>query len=191
MRKKADKKKTEEKEPIQDEAAVEVDSTIEENEVEAKEIDSLYEELEELKAQLAESKDKYLRLFAEFENYKKRMIREKVDVRRLASIDTITKLLPVLDDFERAKAVAEDETTEEVFTDGVRLVYEKLKKALKDSGLRKMDTEGGKFDPELHDAFAELPVDKKKKKGMILDTIEAGYYLNDKIIRHAKVVVGK
>lgn len=153
--------------------------------------EALLAEIAELKAVIKERHDKYLRLYAEFENFRNRTTREKVDIRKLASQDTIMKLLPVMDDFNRAKAVAEDKVTGEVFTEGVRLVYEKFKKALKDCGVEAMKTNGEKFDSELHEAFAELPVDDKKKKGMIIDTIETGYYLNDKIIRHAKVVVGK
>lgn len=148
-------------------------------------------ETEDLQAELIKLKNKYMRLYAEFENYKKRMMREKADIRKLAAKDTISKLLPVLDDFNRAKTVAEDESTDEVFTEGVELVFEKFKKALKESGLKKMESDGAEFDAELHEAFAELPVDEEDKKGKVIDTIETGYYLKDKIIRHAKVVVGK
>lgn len=148
-------------------------------------------EVEELQQEVKKLKDKYLRLYAEFENYKKRMMREKSNIRKLASKDTITQLLPVLDDFKRAKAVAEDESTDEVFTEGVELVYDKFKKVLQDCGLKEMESEGVEFDSELHEAFAELPVDEEEKKGKVIDTIETGYYLKDTIIRHAKVVVGK
>lgn len=158
---------------------------------EMSDMDDVLTQLEELKAEIEERKDKYLRLYAEFENYRKRVTREKVEVRKLASQDTIMRLLPVLDDFNRAKAAAEMKDSGEPFTEGVRLVYEKLKKALKDCGVEAMETNGNEFDADLHEAFAELPVQDKKQKGKIIDTIETGYYLNDVIIRHAKVVVGK
>lgn len=156
-----------------------------------KKVEEEMTEVEALKEEIAERKEKFLRLYAEFENYKKRMLREKVELRLTAARDTIKRLLPVLDDFKRAKAISEDKESGEVFTEGVQLVYEKIKSALKEAGLIEMESNGEKFDSDLHDAFAELPVTDKDKKGIIIDTIETGYYLNDKILRHAKVVVGK
>ncbi len=144
-----------------------------------------------LQQQNSELKDKYLRLFAEFDNYKKRTIKEKIDLMRTAAQDTLTALLPVLDDFDRAKKIADNENTEETFSEGVTLVYQKLYKVLKQMGLEPMDTTDGTFDPELHEAITEIPVPDESMKGKIVDTIEKGYLLKDKIIRHAKVVVGK
>lgn len=134
---------------------------------------------------------KYLRLYAEFENYKKRTIRERMDLVRNASQETIIDLLPVLDDFDRAKKTAEDESSEESFSEGVELVYNKLYKILKNKGLKPMETDGKEFDPELHEAISEIPAPSEDMKSRIIDTVEKGYFLNDKIIRHAKVVVGK
>ncbi|GJM31173.1 MAG: protein GrpE [Saprospiraceae bacterium] len=148
-------------------------------------------ELTVLQQQNQELKDKYLRLFAEFDNYKKRTIKEKIDLMRTAAQDTLTALLPVLDDFDRAKKIAEDESTTETFSEGVNLVYQKLYTILKQKGLEPMETNNGPFDPELHEAVTEVPVTQEDMKGKIVDTIEKGYLLKDKIIRHAKVVVGK
>lgn len=151
----------------------------------------LEEEIEKMEAELAESKDKYLRLFAEFDNYKKRTIKEKLEMMKSASQDVVSALLPVLDDFDRAKLSAEDENSSEQFSEGVSLVYHKLYSTLKGKGLEKMKSTNETFDPELHEAVTEIPAPSDELKGKVIDTIEQGYYLNEKIIRHAKVVVGK
>ena len=146
-------------------------------------------EVDILKAQVAEQKDKFLRLFAEFDNFKKRAVKEKIDMLSTASRETISAMLPVLDDFDRAKKNAEDENSEEPFSEGVNLVYNKLHTVLQQKGLQAMETNGVDFDPEQHEAITEIP--NEEMKGKVVDTIEKGYLLNDKIIRHAKVVVGK
>ena len=115
-------------------------------------------EVEELKLQIEESKDKHLRLFAEFENYKKRNIRERLELLRTAAEDTISKILPVLDDFDRAKNSADDASSEEQFSEGVLLVYNKLYSVLQAKGLEAMESTGEMFDPEYHEAITELPV---------------------------------
>lgn len=148
-------------------------------------------EEDDLEIQLAEAKDKYLRLFAEFENFKKRNIKERMALISSASQDTLSSLLPILDDFDRAKKSAEDDANDEVFPEGVNLVYQKLYKTLENKGLNKMDTNGELFDPEIHEAITKIPAPNDEMKGKIMDTIEPGYKLNDKIIRHAKVVVGE
>jgi len=149
-------------------------------------------EIEELNIQVAELKDKYLRLFAEFDNYKKRTIKEKVDLMKTAAQDTMTALLPVLDDFDRAKQNAETENQEVHFdNEGVLLVYNKLHNSLTQKGLQAMESTGEDFDPELHEAITEIPAPTEDMKGKVIDTVEKGYVLKDKIIRHAKVVVGK
>ncbi|RMF23805.1 MAG: nucleotide exchange factor GrpE [Bacteroidetes bacterium] len=148
-------------------------------------------QIEELKKQVEELKDKYLRLFAEFDNFKKRTLKEKVELLHTAAEDTMLALLPVLDDFDRAKKNAEDENSTEQFSEGVRLVYQKLYNALKQKGLEPMESTGQPFDPELHEAVTEIPAPSEELKGKVVDTIEKGYKLKDKIIRHAKVVVGK
>ncbi len=144
-----------------------------------------------LEGELKEMKEKYLRLYADFENHRKRVIKERLELIKTASRDTLSALLPVLDDFDRAKKSADDENSPESFSDGVKLVYQKLYGILKEKGLKQMDSTGSKFDPELHEAVTEIPAPSDEQKGVIIDTIEKGYFLNDKIIRHAKVVVGK
>jgi molecular chaperone GrpE len=146
----------------------------------------------ELRQQVGELKEKYIRLVAEFENYKKRTVREKLDWMKTAAQGTLSALLPVLDDFDRAKKFAEGEGSEEEgLSEGVELVYQKLYTILKQKGLEPMESTGEVFDPELHDAITEIPAPSDDMKGKVVDTIEKGYRLNEKIIRHAKVVVGK
>ncbi len=154
-------------------------------------IKDLKAEVEELNIQLSEAKDKYLRLFAEFDNFKKRNIRERMDLLKNASRDAFSALLPVVDDFDRAKNSADDESSEEAFSEGVLLVYNKLNTILNNKGLKKMESTGESFDPELHEAITKIPAPSDAMKGKVIDTIESGFYLNDKIIRHAKVVVGE
>jgi molecular chaperone GrpE len=156
-----------------------------------KELDHVKEQLEELSIEHKELKDKYLRLFAEFDNYKKRTIKEKMELMKTAAENTMHSLLPILDDFERAKKSAEDENSEEQWSEGVSLVYNRLFTVLSNDGLSQMDSDGEVFDPEMHDAITEIPAPTEELKGKVVDTIEKGYFLKDKIIRHAKVVVGK
>ncbi len=157
----------------------------------ASKTDKLNAELEETKIELAEQKDKFLRLFAEFDNFKKRNVKERLDLMSTAAKSTMVALLPVLDDFDRAKTAAEDDGNTEPFSEGVMLVYQKLHNTLKQKGLAEMTSTGEVFDPELHQALTEIPAPSEEMKGKIIDTIEKGYLLSDKIIRHAKVVVGK
>jgi len=147
--------------------------------------------LEESEAKNAELKDKYMRLMAEFDNYKKRTVREKLDLMGTAASDTLSAILPVMDDFDRAKKTADDDASTEQFSEGVQLVYNKLKSVLVQKGLKEMESTGAVFDPELHEALTKIPAPSEDMKGKIIDTIEKGYFLNEKIIRHAKVVVGE
>lgn len=149
------------------------------------------EQIKELEIQIAEAKDKHLRLFAEFENFKKRNIKERVELRKNAAQETIQALLPVIDDFDRAKKSADSDDSQEQFSDGVLLVYNKLKTVMQSIGLQEMESTGQDFDPEYHAAMTEIPAPDPSLQGKIIDTIEKGYLLNDKIIRHARVVVGK
>ena len=149
------------------------------------------QQLEALQMQNEELKDKYLRLYAEFENYKRRALKEKLDYMATAAQDTLTALLPVLDDFDRAKKAADAENSPEPFSEGVALVYHKLNTILKNKGLTAMESTGQVFDPEFHEAVVEIPAPTGDMKGRVMDTIETGYQLKDKIIRYAKVVVGK
>lgn len=151
----------------------------------------LQQELTQLTAELEEAKDKYLRLFAEFDNYKKRTVKERFEMMKNAAQETIVSLLPVLDDFDRAKKSADDPNSPEVFTEGVSLVYHKLYSTLQHKGLQEMESTNMDFDPERHEAITDIPAPTEAMKGKVIDTIEKGYLLHDKIIRYAKVVVGK
>lgn len=149
----------------------------------------LQAELDILKQELEEAKDKYLRLFAEFDNFKKRSIKERFELMKTAAQETITALLPILDDFDRAKKSAENGA--ETFSEGVQLVYHKLYSTLEHKGLKSMESTGETFDPEWHEAITDIPAPNEEMKGKVVDTIEKGYLLSDKIIRYAKVVVAK
>ena len=149
------------------------------------------EEIIELKQQVGELKNKYLRIYAEFENFRKRSVREKLDMMKTAAQDTMSVLLPVLDDFDRAKKVADSPDSAEKFSEGIELLYHKLYNILKNKGLESMESNGETFDVELHEAITEIPAPTEEMKGKVIDTVEKGYKLRDKIIRHAKVVVGK
>ncbi|MEM6321579.1 MAG: nucleotide exchange factor GrpE [Bacteroidota bacterium] len=149
------------------------------------------EEIIELKQQVGELKDKYLRVYAEFENFRKRSVREKLDMMKTAAQDTMSALLPVLDDFDRAKKSADSPDSEEKFSEGIELLYNKIYNVLQNKGLTPMESTGETFDAELHEAVTEIPAPTEEMKGKVIDTIEKGYKLKDKIIRHAKVVVGK
>ena len=145
---------------------------------------------QELLQQLNDLKDKYMRMYAEFDNYKKRSVREKLDWMKSAAQDTMSAILPVLDDFDRAKKYAASQQ-EAGWSDGVELVYQKLYNILRQKGLEVMESTGEVFDPEFHEAITEIPAPAEELKGKVVDTVEKGYRLNEKIIRHAKVVVGK
>lgn len=147
--------------------------------------------LEEVKEELKELEDKYLRLFAEFENYKKRVRKENETLITTASENVMWALLPVIDDFKRAKKASDDENSTEHFSEGVNLVYEKFSGILKNLGLEEMEVVGLEFNSEEHEAIADFTVEDSSMKGKIIDVIEGGYKLNSKIIRFPKVVVGK
>ena len=140
---------------------------------------------------LSEEKDKYLRLFAEFENYKKRTTKERIELFRNAGQEILIALLPVLDDFERGiKQIQQSE--DKALVEGIHLIHNKLKEVLKQKGLQPMEIkEGSNFDTDFHEAITQIPAPKKKLKGKIVEIIETGYLLNEKVIRYAKVVVGE
>lgn len=148
-------------------------------------------ELEKLRMELDEAKDKYLRLVAEFDNFRKRNAKERVDLIMTAGKEVIQSMLEVLDDSERAQK--QMETTEDVaaIKEGVMLVFTKLRNTLQAKGLKKMDSVKQEFNADLHEAITEIPAPDAKMVGKIIDEVEPGYYLNDKLIRYAKVVVGK
>lgn len=148
-------------------------------------------EVENLNNQVAELKDKYLRLVADFDNFRKRTAKERLELIQTASKDLITSLLTILDDSERAEKQMQTTQDIESIKEGEKLVFAKLRNTLHSKGLKAMDTIGKDFNPEFHEAITEIPSPDDSMKGKVLDEVEKGYYLNDKIIRFAKVVVGK
>lgn len=156
------------------------------------ESDNKQDNAAKIAAELSDMKDKYLRLYAEFDNYRKRTLREREDMIKTAAQDTIKSIIPTLDDFERAikasKAEAENNST---IIEGVVLIQEKLLRTLEQQGLKAMESDGQPFDPDMHEALTKVPVPSEELKGKVIETIEKGYYLKDKIIRYAKVVVGQ
>lgn len=145
---------------------------------------------EQLQNELAKEKDKFLRLFAEFENYKKRTSKERMDLFKTAGQEVIISLLPVLDDFERALKELSKSEDKEMFK-GIELINGKLRDTLKSKGMEEVGVkQGDVFDAEIHDAITQITAPTKKLKGKILDVVERGYKMGDRIIRHPKVVVG-
>ena len=140
---------------------------------------------------LAELNDRYLRLYSEFDNYRKRTNKEKIDLIATASAGVLKELITTLDDFERA--IANNENVEDLTTlkEGFHLIYNKLKTTLENKGLKAMLAKGESFDSELHEAIANIPAPSEDLVGKIVDDVEKGYYLHDKVIRYAKVVVGQ
>lgn len=145
--------------------------------------------LEKANKEIAELKDKYLRTLAEFDNYKKRTLKEKTELILNGSEKTVKAVLPVLDDFERAlKDKSEDP---KAIKDGVGMIFNKFVKTLESLGVKKIDTDGKDFDTDFHEAVALVPGMGDDKKGKVIDCLQTGYTLNDKVVRHAKVAVGQ
>jgi molecular chaperone GrpE len=148
-------------------------------------------ELESLKAELQDQKDKFLRLYAEFDNFKRRNARERVELTQTAGREVITSLLEVLDDCDRAERQMNTSEDLAQIREGIQLVFSKLRNALQSRGLKEMKSIGEPFNPDFHEAITEIPVQDPSMEGKIVDEVEKGYYLHDKIIRFSKVVVGK
>ena len=147
--------------------------------------------LEKLQAELKEARDKYLRLAAEFDNFKRRNAKERIELIQTAGKDVISDLLDVLDDCDRAQKQFETDEDLENVKKGAVLIFNKLRHTLQSRGLKAMEAIGAEFNADLHDAITEIPSPDPKFVGKVVDELTRGYYLNDKIIRHAKVVVGK
>jgi molecular chaperone GrpE len=143
-----------------------------------------------LKNEVGELKDKYIRLYSEFENFRRRTAKEKIDMMKTASEDLIVSLLPVVDDFERAQKAFLEVSGSEPIKEGINLIHNKLYKTLESKGLKSMDALGKEFNSDLHEAITQQPAPSEDLKGKIIEVLEKGYYLNDKVIRHAKVVIG-
>jgi molecular chaperone GrpE len=149
------------------------------------------EEIAKLQQQNEELKDKYLRQVAEFDNLRKRTAKERLELMQTAGRDVIVSLLDVLDDSERAEKQIQSATDINAIKEGLSLVFSKLRSTLQARGLKPMETIGKEFNPDMHEAITEIPAPSPALKGKVVDELEKGYYLNDKIIRFAKVVVGK
>jgi len=177
--------------PQQEETVTETVQNQSESQDQNQETTAADDELSVLKAELNEQKTKYLRLFAEFDNFKKRNAKERLELFKTAGQDIIRELLPVLDDFQRAKKAFEQDNNAENYASGVQLIQEKMQKTLQQKGLKVIESIGKDFNVEYHEAIAEVPAPGEEMKGKIIDEVECGYTLNDAIIRYAKVVVGK
>ena len=156
----------------------------------AEEVENIPSAEEVLKEELSLANDKYLRLYAEFDNFRRRTIKEREEARKMEGKDVIVSLLPVLDDFERALRSMENATDVTPIKEGVILVQNKLKNTLAQKGLKEMESTGNPFDPELHEAITSIPATTDEWKGKVMDEMEKGYFLNDKVVRFAKVIVG-
>lgn len=153
--------------------------------------EKLQQELEEARQQLEEQKDKYLRLSAEFDNYRKRTMKEKAELILNGGEKSISSILPIVDDFERALKNMEAATDVAAVREGVELIYNKFMTVLGQNGVKVIETEGKPLDTDYHEAIAVIPAPAEELKGKILDCVQTGYILNEKVIRHAKVVVGE
>ncbi len=143
-----------------------------------------------LEAELTGAKDKYLRLYSDFENYKRRVAKDRIEQTKMASADIFMSLLPIIDDLERALKSVDETKDEKSVIEGVKLIHSKIKSVAASKGLKEMDSVGKPFDPELHDAIANIPAPSADLKGKVVEETEKGYFLNDRVIRHAKVIVG-
>ncbi|MEZ4999171.1 MAG: nucleotide exchange factor GrpE [Bacteroidales bacterium] len=140
---------------------------------------------------LAEMQDRYLRLSAEFDNYRKRTLKEKMDLTRTAGENLLLNLLPVMDDFDRAIKVMESAKDCEAMKEGIDLIYNKFQEFFRQNGLKEIDSDNCEFDTDLHEAITKIAAPEEKLKGKVVDTVQKGYYLHDKVIRYSKVVIGE
>ena len=161
------------------------------NRKQRKEDEAKDKEIEELKAQVEDQKDRYLRLSAEFDNYRKRTLKERADMLKTANGDTLSGMLPVLDDLERAMQSMEKATDVAAVREGVVLIYNKLQEFLKNKGIVEIDAMNQVFDTDLHEAITKIPAPTEDLKGKVVDVIQKGYKIDTKVIRYAKVVVGE
>lgn len=188
-------KETKEKVNKEQELSEEQEAQAQEEQVEENEVNAVEEEVEEsteptLEEQLGEAKDKYLRLYSEFENFRRRTSKEKLDLISTANKDLMADLLPVLDDFERAMNASEGSEDIKALREGMELIQNKLNKSLQNRGLKKMEVKkGDAFDDEMHEAITQIPAEKELE-GKIVDVVEPGYTLGESVVRFAKVVVG-
>ena len=181
-------------ETLNEENEVVADSTdenIENNNSDSEECEETLSEIDQLKQQLETSNKEYMFLMAEFDNFRKRTIKEKAEIIRNATEKAMKELLPVVDDFERGLAAMAETTDAEAVKDGMELIYNKFIKYLEQNGVKAIDSTGADFDTELHEAIAMVPSPDESQKGKVIDTVMKGYTINDKVIRHSKVAVAQ
>ena len=191
---KATRKKVDynEEKTVVEDVMPDVDDSSEELNVVEDELSTVQKELDDTKSALEKEKKEYLFLAADFDNYRKRMLKEKAELLKNGAEKTLLGLLPVVDDFERGLAATKDIEDAAQVREGMELIYNKLVKYLADNGVKEMDTASGSgFDADLHEAIATIPAPADDLKGKIIDTTQKGYMINDKVLRHAKVVVGE
>lgn len=180
---------TQEEEVLNPEVNSETEDTPNEEITEA--CDNAEKKIQELQEALEKEKKEYMFLMAEFDNFRKRTLREKSEIIKNAGENVLKGLLPIMDDFERGIKAAESSPEADSVKEGVNLIYNKFKNYLNQNGVKEMDPADDNFDTEKHEAISVVPVPDEEKKGKILDTVEKGYTINDKVLRHAKVVVGQ
>lgn len=185
-------KNLEEKEPKEQETAQEAAATEEESkEPELSEVEKLAKDLEDAKAELEKQKKEYLFLLAEFDNFRKRTLKEKSDLVKNAAEKAMLDILPVVDDFERALQAMHGSSDLESVKEGVDLIYNKFVKYLENNGVKAIDSNNADFNTEFHEAVTTFPASDESQKGKVIDTVQKGYMINDKVLRHSKVVVGQ
>ena len=184
---KAQQQQAENQTPTDDDATV--DNTVAAEEQPAEPIDPQAEEIANLKQQIADLNDRYLRLSAEYDNFRKRTIKEKAEIKNVVTSDTVLGLLPVIDDFERAISHMSDAADVDALREGVELIFKKFNEYLTKAGVTAIPAAGEPFDTDLHEAITKMPAPSPDMKGKVFDCVEKGYRLGDKVIRFAKVVV--
>ena len=168
-----------------------LEEVVDSPDAEPDEAETLTMQLEATQEALEKEKKEYLFLMAEFDNYRKRVTREKAEIIKNGAEKVLAGLLPIVDDFERGLKASKDADSADSVREGMELIYNKLIKFLESNGVKAMDSTGKDFDPELHEAIASIPAPSEDLKGKVIDTTQTGYTLNDKVLRHAKVAVGK
>lgn len=172
-------------------ASVETADTFDNIEEAADETESLKSQLDQTQTELEKQKKEYLFLMAEFDNFRKRTLKEKSDIIRNANEQSMKGLLPIVDDFERGLDATKDVDDPNAIREGMEIIYNKLVKYLEQNGVKAMESNGADFDPDMHEAIAMVPVEDQNLKGKVIDTPTKGYTINDKVLRHAKVAVGQ
>lgn len=177
---------------IENEAVIDGDFAGDSEDTQAEaEVNTLENQLVELQAQVEKEKKEYLFLAAEFDNYRKRTLKEKAEIIKNGGENVLKGILPIVDDFERGLKAAESDTDAKSVLEGMTLIYNKLIKYLESMGVKEMASTGEEFNSDLHEAIAQVPAPSEDMKGKVLDTVQKGYMINDKVLRHAKVAVAQ